>query len=154
MQTGQRAPDFALPDHTGTIHTLRELLANGPVTLFFYPAANTTVCTAEACHFRDLAEEFRAVGASCVGISPDSVATLCSFQIRHRLPYLLLADPERTVAAQFGVKRTLLTSIAPVKRQTFVVDRDRTVLSVISSELRANTHADTALRILRNRVEP
>ncbi|WP_369028090.1 redoxin domain-containing protein, partial [Nocardia farcinica] len=48
MKTGQLAPQFELPDQSGTKRSLDELLADGPLVLFFYPAANTPVCTAEA----------------------------------------------------------------------------------------------------------
>ncbi|WP_280214943.1 peroxiredoxin [Nocardia cyriacigeorgica] len=151
MKTGQLAPQFDLPDQTGTKRSLDELLAAGPLVLFFYPAANTPVCTAEACHFRDLAEEFAAVGASCAGISTDAVDTQAGFADKQRLGYPLLSDADGVVAQQFGVKRGLLGKLAPVKRQTFVIDTDRTVLTVITGELRANVHADEALTFLRER---
>ncbi|WP_280236150.1 peroxiredoxin [Nocardia cyriacigeorgica] len=152
MKTGQLAPQFELPDQSGTVRSLDDLLADGPLVLFFYPAANTPVCTAEACHFRDLAEEFAAIGASCAGISADGVDTQAGFAGKQRLDYPLLSDTDGAVAAQFGVKRGLLGKLAPVKRQTFVIDRDRTVLTVITGELRATVHADEALRFLRERT--
>ncbi|NEW29677.1 peroxiredoxin [Nocardia cyriacigeorgica] len=151
MKTGQLAPQFELPDQSGTKRSLDELLADGPLVLFFYPAANTPVCTAEACHFRDLAEEFAALGASCAGISTDAVDTQAGFADKQRLGYPLLSDADGAVAQQFGVKRGLLGKLAPVKRQTFVIDTDRTVLTVITGELRANVHADEALQFLRER---
>ncbi|MBF6520327.1 peroxiredoxin [Nocardia farcinica] len=153
MQTGSLAPNFALPDQTGTTRTLDELLGAGPLVLFFYPAANTPICTAEACHFRDVSGEFAALGASCAGISTDSVDTQAEFATGRRLDYPLLSDTDGAVAARFGVKRGLLGRIAPVKRRTFVIDTDRTVLTVISSELKADTHADEALAFLRARVK-
>ena len=69
MKRGDTVADFELPDQTGTLRTLTSLLADGPIVLFFYPAAMTPGCTKEACHFRDLAGEFAAVGANRVGIS-------------------------------------------------------------------------------------
>ncbi|MBB5917855.1 peroxiredoxin Q/BCP [Nocardia transvalensis] len=151
MKEGQRAPQFDLPDQAGISRSLDALLADGPLVLFFYPGANTPVCTAEACHFRDLAGEFAALGASCVGISTDSVDTQAGFDDKQRLGYPLLSDADGAVAERFGVKRGLLGKLAPVKRQTFVIDTDRTVLKVITGELRANVHADTALEFLRAR---
>src|SRR5580704_16151250 len=73
MQTGELVPDFELPDQDGVPRRLSTLLADGPVVLFFYPAAMTPGCTKEACHFRDLAGEFAAIGAQPVGISADGV---------------------------------------------------------------------------------
>ncbi|WP_280257288.1 peroxiredoxin [Nocardia wallacei] len=151
MKEGQRAPQFDLPDQSGISRSLDALLADGPLVLFFFPAANTPVCTAEACHFRDLTSEFAALGASCAGISTDSVDTQAGFDDKQRLGYPLLSDSDGAVAERFGVKRGLLGKLMPVKRQTFVIDTDRTVLKVITSELRANVHADTALAFLRSR---
>ncbi|MEU9475811.1 peroxiredoxin [Streptomyces sp. NPDC048191] len=147
IEVGDKAEDFALPDETGTARRLTELLADGPVVLFFYPAALTPGCTAEACHFRDLAAEFAAVGARPVGISGDSVDKQQEFTGRHGLGMPLLSDTDGAVRERFGVKRGF--SLAPTKRVTFVIAQDRTVLDIVRSELRMNTHADRALAALR-----
>ncbi|GKQ40483.1 peroxiredoxin [Streptomyces sp. A012304] len=147
LETGDLVEDFALPDETGTVRRLTELLADGPVVLFFYPAALTPGCTAEACHFRDLAAEFAAVGARPVGISGDPVDRQQEFAGRHGLGMPLLSDTDGAVRERFGVKRGF--SLAPTRRVTFVIARDRTVLEVVRSELRMNTHADRALEALR-----
>ncbi|MFF4490769.1 peroxiredoxin [Streptomyces sp. NPDC001544] len=144
---GDKVEDFELPDETGVPRRLSDLLAEGPVVLFFYPAALTSGCTAEACHFRDLAAEFAAVGARPVGISGDSVERQREFTGQHRLGMTLLSDADGTVRERFGVKRGF--SLAPTKRVTFVLAEDRTVLEVVRSELRMNTHADRALAALR-----
>ncbi|MDX2592573.1 MULTISPECIES: peroxiredoxin [Streptomyces] len=149
VEVGHQVEDFALPDETGTTRRLTELLAEGPVVLFFYPAALTPGCTAEACHFRDLAAEFAAVGARPVGISGDDVDKQREFAGRHTLGMPLLSDADGAVRERFGVKRGF--TLAPTKRVTFVIAEDRTVLEVVRSELRMNTHADRALSVLRAR---
>lgn len=151
MNRGDQVAEFELPDQTGTTRTLTELLAGGPIALFFYPAAMTPGCTKEACHFRDLAAEFKAVGAGRVGISADPVDKQAKFADQQKFDYPLLSDTECVVATQFGVKRGLLGKFMPVKRTTFVIDTDRTVLEVIASELSMDTHADKALEVLRRR---
>ena len=152
MNTGDTVADFELPDQTGTPRRLSALLADGPVVLFFYPAAMTPGCTKEACHFRDLAGEFAAVGAQRVGISADAVAKQAKFADQQGFDYPLLSDTDGTVAARFGVKRGLLGKLLPVKRTTFVIDTDRTVLGVIASEFAMDAHADKALELLRARA--
>ncbi|GEB55956.1 peroxiredoxin [Streptomyces gardneri] len=147
MNVGDLVEDFTLPDETGTPRSLSGLLGEGPVVLFFYPAALTPGCTAEACHFRDLATEFRAVGALPVGISTDGVERQLEFAERHSLGYPLLSDPDGTVRDRFGVKRGF--SLAPTKRITFVIGQDRRVREVVRSELRMSAHADRALAALR-----
>ncbi|MCV7153172.1 peroxiredoxin [Mycolicibacterium pyrenivorans] len=151
VKRGDRVAEFELPDQTGTTRTLTELLAGGPIVLFFYPAAMTPGCTKEACHFRDLAGEFTAVGAGRVGISADPVDKQAKFADQQQFDYPLLSDTEGAVATQFGVKRGLLGKLMPVKRTTFVIDTDRTVLEVIASEFSMDTHADKALEVLRRR---
>jgi thioredoxin-dependent peroxiredoxin len=150
MKAGELAPDFELPDDTGETRALREFLKTGPVVLFFYPAAMTKGCTAESCHFRDLAAEFEAVGAHRLGISPDAVDKQAAFSEKHSFDFPLLSDADGTVATRFGVRRSfgpLLT-----RRQTFVIDTDQKVLEVIKSELRMGVHADRALEVLRARA--
>ena len=149
MKPGELVPDFSLPDQTGETRTLTELLANGPIVLFFYPAAFTPGCTAEACHFRDLASEFAEVGATRVGISADAVAKQAEFAASKSFDYPLLSDEDGTVATAFGVKRGLLAKLSPVKRATFVIGTDRKVLETFSSEVRFEAHADKALEYLR-----
>ncbi|MFE1884358.1 peroxiredoxin [Streptomyces diastatochromogenes] len=147
IEVGDKVEDFALPDETGTTRKLTELLAEGPVVLFFYPAALTPGCTAEACHFRDLAAEFAAAGARPVGISGDSVERQQEFAGKHTLGMPLLSDADGAIRERFGVKRGF--TLAPTKRVTYVIAEDRTVLEVVRSELRMNTHADRALSALR-----
>jgi peroxiredoxin Q/BCP len=149
MKQGDKAPDFELSDQTGATLRLSEMLNNGPVVLFFYPAAMTTGCTKESCHFRDLSTEFGALGAQRVGISRDDVSKQKKFDERHSLGFPLLSDPDRSVAEAYGVKGGML-GLSPVKRTTFVIDRDQTVKAVISSEINMNTHADKALEVVRN----
>ncbi len=151
MKRGDRVAEFELPDQTGTVRNLTSLLADGPVVLFFYPAAMTPGCTKEACHFQDLAAEFASIGASRVGISTDPVDKQAKFSDTQRFDYPLLSDADGRVASQFGVKRGLLGKLMPVKRTTFVIDTDRTVLDVISSEFSMETHADKSLEVLRAR---
>ena len=149
MQTGDHVEDFALPDQTGTVRRLSEFLATGPVVLFFYPAAMTYGCTKESCHFRDLKAEFDAVGATRVGISADPVDKQLQFAEKHAFDYPLLSDVDRKVAETFGVKRR--SNLLKVKRSTFVIDTDSTLIAELHSEVSMHSHADKALEILRTR---
>lgn len=146
MQKGDLVPDFTLDDQDGQPRSLDSFLAQGPVVLFFYPAAMTSGCTKESCHFRDLASEFAAKGAQRVGISMDSVEKQATFTSTNNLDYPLLADVGGKVAKIFGVKRVL--DLLKVKRTTFVIGTDHRVLDVISSETNMNVHAERALSVL------
>jgi peroxiredoxin Q/BCP len=152
VQVGDVVDDFELPDQTGAPRTLSGLLADGPIVLFFYPAAMTYGCTKESCHFRDLGAEFKAVGATRVGISRDTVEKQAEFSDKHNFDYPLLADTERKVADALGV--TSGFKLGPVKRSTFVIGQDRRILAVINSELNFNKHADQALAVLKRNSAP
>src|SRR6201982_853810 len=179
MIAGEKAPDFTLYDHTGRPRTLSALLSEGPVVLFFFPIASSPICTAQACHFRDLSDEFARVGAQRVGISTDTVDKQAHFAQQRSFDYPLLSDADGVVSELFGVRRGrlaklrrsvvareaarhgrhtrrrgLLARLLPVRRTTFVIDTDRTVLKVISSELRASVHADQTLWFLQNHHLP
>jgi peroxiredoxin Q/BCP len=151
MNPGDVVDDFELPDQDGTPRRLSDLLAGGPVVLFFYPAAMTAGCTAEACHFRDLAAEFTAAGAQRVGISRDTVDRQRAFAGLHGFDYPLLSDARGEVAAAMGVKRRIPLGSLSTRRMTFVIDTDRTLLDVIQSETSMNDHADRALATLEAR---
>ena len=147
MQRGDIAPDFSLEDQDGVRRTLSELVNDGPVVLFFYPAAMTKGCTKESCHFRDLAGEFAAVGAQRIGISMDSVDRQAKFAEKNTLDYPLLADVGGAVAAQYGVKRSV--DFLKVRRSTFVIGQNLRIIDVFTSETNMNAHADQALQVLR-----
>jgi peroxiredoxin Q/BCP len=148
MREGDLVPDFELPDQDGNSRTLAGLLADGPVVLFFYPAAMTAGCTKEACHFRDLAAEFAAAGVQRVGISQDAVGKQKQFSDKHSFDYPLLSDAEGTVSKIFGVERGKLGQRlgAPVKRWTFAIGTDRRLVGVFHSEVNMDAHADQALK--------
>lgn len=150
MKQGDTAPDFTLADDQGEARALQDYLAAGPVVLFFFPIASSSGCTVEACHFRDLAQDFAAAGAQRIGISPDDVQAQHKFVSGENLDFPLLADVDGEVSERFGVKRGgLLAKMGPVKRKTFVIGTDRTILAVIGGEMKFRNHADEALSVLR-----
>jgi peroxiredoxin Q/BCP len=179
MIAGEKAPDFTLYDHTGQPRTLSTFLADGPVVLFFFPLASSPICTAQACHFRNLSADFARVGAHRVGISTDNVDRQAHFAQQRSFDYPLLSDADGVVSELFGVRRGrlatlrrsvvareadrrgrhsrrrgLLARVLPVRRTTFVIDTDRTILKVVASEVRASVHADRALWFLQNHYPP
>ena len=149
MKNGDQVSDFELQDETGTPRRLSTLLEDGPVVLFFYPIASSGGCTQEACHFRDLAADFAAVGARPVGISGDDVAKQRTFASAHSLGYPLLSDKGHTVAKELGAYRWFLPGGLHTRRITFVIGQDRRIIETVASESKFDAHADEALAILR-----
>jgi peroxiredoxin Q/BCP len=145
LEPGMTLPDFELPDENGDLVRLSDKVEGGPVVLFFYPAAMSGGCTREACTFRDLGQDFADAGAQRLGISADPVHRQKEFSHEHSFDYPLLSDRDREVATAYGVKRRFVT---PVRRATFVIDRDLTIRKVIASELDMQVHAHEALAAL------
>lgn len=154
MNPGDQVSDFELTDETGTARTLSTLLENGPVVLFFYPIASSGGCTQEACHFRDLAADFAAVGAQPVGISSDTVTKQKAFASAHSLGYPLLSDEGNKVARELGAYRWFLPGGLHTRRRTFVIGTDRRIIDTVASETKFDMHADEALEILRKHKAP
>lgn len=149
MNRGDQVDDFELPDETGLPRRLSAMVADGPVVLFFYPIASSGGCTTEACHFRDLAAEFAALGARPVGISGDDGSRQRAFADAHALGYPLLSDRGNAVAKRLGAYRWFLPGGLHTRRLTFVIGPDRRILGTVASETQFDRHADEALQILR-----
>ena len=108
LKAGERAPEFTLPDETGTDRSLTELLSAGAIVLYFYPADFTPGCTRQACALRDLHSEIERAGLRVVGISPQSPAIAC--QIQGEIPAALRPavgsskDRHQNVRRQWAVR--------------------------------------------------
>ena len=89
-----------------------------------------------------------------LGVSPDKPSAQKKFQQKYDFPFSLLSDEDKAVAKNLGVlkeKSMYGRKYMGIERTTFVIDSNRTVLDVISSELSMESHADKALQTLRAR---
>ena len=102
LEAGMKAPEFALPDQNGKVHTLEEYKGK-KVILYFYPRDNTPGCTKQACGFGELYPEFSEKGAVVLGVSKDSVASHKKFEEKYGLPFTLLSDTELTCIQAYDV---------------------------------------------------
>lgn len=94
-----------------------------PVILYFYPRDNTPGCTKEACDFRDNMN--RLTGrATVIGVSPDSIESHKVFRAEHNVNFILLSDPDHTLATKFGVwgeKSMYGKKFMGINRSTFLI---------------------------------
>jgi peroxiredoxin Q/BCP len=149
IQTGEHAPDFALPDHDGTPVRLSELRGQ-PVVLFFYPKADTPGCTTQACGIRDHRADYGEAGVTVLGVSPDPVSAIRRFHDEQDLNFRLLADEDHAVAEQYGVwgeKSMYGRTYMGVSRSTFLIDAEGVVRHVIP-KASPKTHDDVVLKAL------
>ena len=139
IQAGERAPEFTLPDETGTDRSLTELLSASALVLYFYPADFTPGCTRQACTLRDLQTDIKRAGLRVVGISPQSPASHAKFQSKHQLPFVLLSDQQKTVAKMYGVNGPLGIG---VRRATFLIDASRRIRDAVLADFRIGRHVE------------
>jgi thioredoxin-dependent peroxiredoxin len=98
---GRKAPNFSLPDASGTRVSLADFRGRD-VVVYFYPKDDTPGCTKEACGFRDEWKDLQRAGVVVLGISADPPASHAKFAEKYRLPFPLLSDPARTVMEAWG----------------------------------------------------
>lgn len=147
---GRSAPEISLQDQDGKTHTLAEHRGSW-VLLYFYPKDDTPGCTAEACGVRDTFTQFRSLGATVLGISTDTVASHKKFAEKYRLPFTLLADPEKTAVKAYGVwgpKKFMGREFLGTKRTSLLIDPDGKIAKVYE-KVKADGHADQVLADLR-----
>ena len=125
VRDGDAAPGFELPGQDGRPIKLVGLKGR-TVVLYFYPKDDTSGCTAEAKDFSALRADFEAVGATVIGVSPDSVASHKKFIDKHDLKVELAADDSKSVATAYGVwveKSMYGRKYMGVERSTFLIDK-------------------------------
>ena len=148
-EPGQPAPDFELSNHDGETVRLSDLRGR-KVVLYFYPKADTPGCTTQACGIRDHQIDYDEAGATILGVSPDPVKKVKAFHDKYALSFVLLADPDHSVAERYGVwveKSMYGKKYWGNARATFVIDEEGVVRSVIP-KASPKTHDDVVLAAL------
>jgi|HubBroStandDraft_3_1064219.scaffolds.fasta_scaffold107257_2 peroxiredoxin Q/BCP len=143
---GELAPSFQLPTDGGGRTDLEDLKGQA-VVIYFYPKDDTSGCTAEAIAFNGLRAKFAAVGATVIGVSPDSAASHDKFKRKHDLEIALAADPERSAIEAYGVwkeKSMYGRKYFGVERSTFLIDRKGRIAK-IWRKVKVPGHADEVL---------
>lgn len=168
LQPGATAPDFtATASQAGKDFTfsLKQALANGPVVVYFYPAAYTGGCDLEAHTFATEKEKFTKAGATIIGVSADSIARLNQFSSDPKYcagKFAVASDPSGKIAASYGLKMmppqkgVMDVRGQPVThgffpRTTFVLNREGKIVQVLSSEadhLTPDQHVTRSLAIV------
>lgn len=139
LKIGTTAPDFVLANDRGGETSLTELLKDGPLVLYFYPADFTPGCTKEACSIRDIHDDIQSVGLRVAGISPQDTESHERFRDKHELPFLLLSDPDKAVVKMYDVDGPFGVG---VRRATFLIDQDRTIQDAVLADVRIGLHQE------------
>jgi peroxiredoxin Q/BCP len=137
LANGQKAPEFDLADQNGKRHTLKSLLKDGPLILYFYPADFTPGCTKEACSFRDLHQDLLRAKLRGVGVSPQDVESHQRFAEKHGLNFPLLADPDKKAVKAYDLDGPLGFG---VRRGTYLIGTDGKIKDSVLADLRIGAH--------------
>lgn len=139
LQAGAKAPEFVLADDRGGETTLSDLLQNGPLILYFYPADFTPGCTKEACSIRDIHDDIQSVGLQVAGVSPQDIDSHKRFRDEHELPFVLLSDPDKVAIRMYDVDGPFGVG---VRRATFLINQDRTIQDAILADVLIGRHKE------------
>jgi len=135
LQPNTPAPEFALPDQDGKMHSLADYRGKR-VVLYFYPKDNTSGCTKQACNFSELFPHFREKGAEIIGVSKDSVASHKKFQEKFNLKFILLSDTEKSVIQAYDVlkEKTMFgKKTFGVVRTTYLIDENGIIVKAFAN---------------------
>lgn len=149
LKIGQKAPTFKLPDQNGVLHQLKDY-AGKWVLIYFYPKDDTAGCTAEACSLRDSFPKFTKSTAVIVGISVDTVQSHKKFEAKYKLPFTLLADPDKAVVTKYGVwaeKSMYGRKYMGTLRTSFLIDPAGKIARIYE-KVKPATHAEEVLKDL------
>jgi len=151
LAEGDRAPAFALPDQNGEKVKLSDLKEQ-TVVLYFYPKANTSGCTTQACGVRDRRADYEAAGARVIGVSPDEVKDVDKFAGKYDLDFTLLADADHAVAEKYGtwVEKSMYgRKYMGVQRATFIIDPKGKIARVFP-KVQPKKHDELVLAALKS----
>lgn len=152
LETGMKAPDFALRDQNGDLVHLSDFLGKR-IVLYFYPRDNTPGCTRQACAFAAAYDGFREQDVVVLGISKDSVASHQKFAEKYDLPFILLSDPELQAIQAYGVwqEKKLYGKVSMgVVRSTYIIDPQGNVEKVMP-KVKPDTNAVEILQYLEGK---
>jgi peroxiredoxin Q/BCP len=149
LAEGDKAPSFTLPDQNGEKVKLSDLKGQ-TVVLYFYPKADTSGCTTQACGVRDRRADYEATGARVIGVSPDEVKDVDRFAGKHDLDFTLVADADHAVAEKYGtwVEKSMYgRRYMGVQRATFIIDPKGKIVRVFP-KVQPKKHDDLVLKAL------
>lgn len=148
LKAGDSVPNFNVNDQDGNPVSISDYKGK-KLIVFFYPAANTPGCTAEACNLRDNYAELQKLGYELLGVSADSEKKQSNFRNKFEFPFPLLADTDKEVINAFGVwglKKFMGREYDGIHRKTFLIDENGRVSHVID-KVKTKDHAAQILEL-------
>jgi peroxiredoxin Q/BCP len=146
LSIGHQAPDFTALNQNSESISLSDLLEKGSLVLFFYPADFTSICTKEACMFRDMYQDLAKAGVQVVGISPQDAKSHQAFISENQLQYPLLVDQDKSIIKAYDAYGIL----GFVRRLTYWIDENGVIKDVIGADFRVDRHLNFVKKIIES----
>ncbi|MEX0740723.1 MAG: peroxiredoxin [Pseudohongiella sp.] len=140
LEVGDKAPDFALQASDGNTYSLSDFVGKQPVILAFFPAAFTGGCTIQCKAIRDSSDEIKSFDVAYFMASVDSVEKNTDFAEEYELDFPVLADPDKTMTADYGV----LGASGYANRWTYYIDAQGIVVQIDKSTNPSSAGTDLA----------
>jgi peroxiredoxin Q/BCP len=146
LTEGMPAPPFEGVDQNGNSIRLQDLRGR-KVILYFYPKDDTPGCTKEACNLRDNYVALQEAGYTIIGVSADTIESHKKFAEKYKLPFSLLADPEKKIISAYqawGKKKLYGKEYEGTLRITYIIDENG-IISRIIKNVKPEQHASQIL---------
>lgn len=151
LKVGEKAPLFSAEASLGGKvynFSLADALKNGPVVLYFYPAAFTKGCTIEAHDFASAMDKYHALGATVIGVSHDNIDILKKFSVSEcRSKFPVAADTDQKIMQSYDAVLPQNTKYA--NRTSYVIAPDGTILYTYTN-MNPDKHVSNTLAALRD----
>lgn len=151
LDIGDKAPDFtAQAALAGKQYkfSLTDTLAKGPVVLYFFPAAFSSGCSAEAHEFAEATEKFTALGATVIGVSTDDIATQIKFSTQAcQGKFAVASDADKSVIKSYDAVMMIMSDYA--NRVSYVITPNGSIIYSYQS-LNPAKHVTNTLTALQN----
>ena len=157
IKTGTTAPKFTTQASLGGkvfTFSMKRALSSGPVVLYFYPAAFTPGCTLEAHEFADATADYKALGATVIGVSRDDIEKLNKFSVSEcRSKFAVAADGDGKITQAYDVVLQPPPAWGPnakpvSNRTSYVIAPDGKVLYEYTS-LDPSKHVSNTMAVLK-----
>ncbi|MBI1836380.1 MAG: thioredoxin-dependent thiol peroxidase [Flavobacteriia bacterium] len=151
LKIGDKAPMFIGKNQNGDNIYSSDLIGK-KWAIYFYPKDSTPGCTMQACNIRDNYSTLSAKGITIIGVSADSESSHQRFIEKQNLPFVLIADIDRTIIEAYGVwgnKKFMGREYDGIHRTTFVVNEKGIIVGIIEKP-KTKAHAEEIIEIIEN----